>query len=104
MNPGNLKTKVTIREKQVTRDSYGQEQKTWVDLITTWGEILKSKSFETYAQMHPSEHLAYVVKIRDRNSLANLYHQEMQMIIGGDTFKISHWIKQYNEIIFWVER
>lgn len=39
MNAGRLRRRVTLQSPSVTRDSFGDEVITWVDVLTTWASI-----------------------------------------------------------------
>lgn len=39
MRAGSLRHRLTLQEKSVTRDSYGGETITWVDVRTIWAEL-----------------------------------------------------------------
>ena len=39
MEAGRLRHRVTIQEKVVTRDTFGEEVITWTDVATVWGSV-----------------------------------------------------------------
>lgn len=38
-NPGELRQRVTIQQKSVTRDAFGAETISWTDVATVWAKI-----------------------------------------------------------------
>lgn len=64
MRAGWLRHRVTIQEKVVTRDAYGEEDFTWRDLSTVWASVEPARGREFL--MAQTEQVLYDTLIRMR--------------------------------------
>jgi len=64
LSAGRLRHRVTLQSKSVTRDAYGGETVTWVDIATVWAECLPLSGREYLAAR--AEVAETLIKIRIR--------------------------------------
>lgn len=69
MQAGKLDRRVVLKEKVVTKDSYGQEVITWTEIATVWGEVqpLTGREFMEGRQMQAE--VSTRVRIRYRTGI-----------------------------------
>lgn len=62
MRAGRLRQRVTVQQKTVTRNDYGEEIVTWADVLTAWAAVepLRGREFDE-AQMAGAERLTRIV-------------------------------------------
>lgn len=64
MRAGSLRHKFTVQRATVTRDSHGQEVRTWSRIGTTWGEIVTSEGREFVDGGGTEQHVKHTAWIR----------------------------------------
>jgi len=72
---GTLNKQITLQHASITKDTYGEESKTWVDAFTVWAALAEIGSRELYqAQKIISESTAvfkarYTARINNRQRI-----------------------------------
>lgn len=69
MRAGELRHRVTIQQKSVTRDSYGAEVITWTDVATVWAAVEPLRGREFLEAKQIQSETAYRVRIRHRSDV-----------------------------------
>lgn len=56
MRAGPMRHRITLQQRSLTADSFGQPLETWSDVTTAWAEIrpLRSKEAELAKQVYPT--------------------------------------------------
>ena len=98
-NIGKLKERVIINQFVTTRNNYGEEILTPELVVDTWCEVVSTSASEKYKEFHPTERVSKIIKIRDRASLGTLKHKKMDAVLMGETYSVSNWFREYNEIV-----
>ena len=89
---GRLRHRVTLQSKAATRDSYGGETITWVDLATVWAECLPLTGREFLAARAEVAETLIKIRIRWRADVSttcravwegNTYDIEAALDTGG---------------------
>jgi SPP1 family predicted phage head-tail adaptor len=66
MEAGRLRHRVTIQEKVDSRDSYGGERETWVDIAEVWAEVEPLVGREYLESRQESAEITTRVRVRYR--------------------------------------
>ena len=92
MQAGTLRHRVTIQEKEITRDSYGGEQITWADVATVWAAVEPLAGREFMEGRRLDAELSTRIRIRYRSGLAPTqrvtwgdHTYDIQAVIDVDT-------------------
>jgi len=85
MQAGKLRHRVTIQQKSVTQNSYGEEIVTWAELATVWASVEDLSGREFYeARQVPAAEVTTRVRIRYRSDV----EPTMRIVHGGRTLEI----------------
>jgi len=84
MNPGELKHRVTIQERSVTRDTDGGESESWVDFATVWAAVEPLQGREFFAAQQTNSEVTGKVRLR---YLAGV-KPTMRVLFGARVFDI----------------
>ena len=69
MQSGDLRNRVAIQKKAVTRDGFGQEAVVWADLITVWAAIEPMTGREFLDQKQERADVQVRIRIRHRDNV-----------------------------------
>lgn len=69
MNAGDLRQRVTIQYKTVTKDAYGQEVITWTDLATVWASVEPLSGREFMEGRQETAEVNTRIRIRQRTGI-----------------------------------
>lgn len=69
MRMGKLRRRLKIQYKSVTRDSFGQEVVSWVDLATVWGSVQGAGGREFQSAGGEQAEESWKIRIRYRSDL-----------------------------------
>lgn len=70
MHAGQLRHRITIQQKQVSQNSYGEEIVTWTDLAIVWASVEDLSGREFYeARQIPTAEVTTRVRIRYRSDV-----------------------------------
>lgn len=88
MQAGKLRHRLTLQRQTVTRDSFGGEVVTWVDVATVWGAVEPVAGTETFQQVGEQVlAVAYVkVRVRYRGGIT----AKMRFIFNSRILDIEH--------------
>ncbi len=64
MNPGNLRHRIILQTKTVTRDSFGAEIEVWGQEIELWASIEPLTSREYFASLQMQSQVTHKITIR----------------------------------------
>lgn len=84
MRAGQLRQRVTIQEKDVTRDTHGAEEITWTDLATVWAAVEPLTGREWIEGRQETAGVSTRIRIRYRSGIT----PEMRVSFGDITFNI----------------
>jgi SPP1 family predicted phage head-tail adaptor len=84
MRAGWLRHRVTIQEKVVTRDAYGEEDFTWADVLTVWGSIEPARGREFLQAT--AEQVTYdtIIRLRYRDDIT----PENRILWNGQAYDV----------------
>ena len=72
MSIGERRFRITFQTPSVTQDSYGEADKTWSDMCTSWGLIQPLKGRERFSASQMQFEVDHRIVVRYRSELANL--------------------------------
>ncbi len=84
MRAGDLRHRVTIQQKSVTRDTYGAEVVSWTDVVTVWAEITDLSGREYFDAQKVNAEVNTKVRIRHRTDLV----PTMRVVEGSRTLEV----------------
>lgn len=84
MRAGQLRQRVTIQEKSVTRNSYGEEVITWSDVATVWASVEPLSGREFLDAQRAGAEVTTRIRIRYRSGIA----PEMRVTYGDHVYDI----------------
>lgn len=84
MRAGDLRHRVTIQEKQVTKNSYGEEVITWQDVATVWAAVEPLRGREFLEAQRAGAEVTTRIRIRHRDGI----RPEMRVVQGNHTYDI----------------
>ena len=84
MRAGRLKHRITLQRYNVTKDEYGQDVESWVDIATIWADFLPKRSKEFYAEQQVNAELTAVISIRYRSD----FGERDRVIYVGRTYEV----------------
>jgi len=88
MRAGELRHRVTIQEKSVTRNSYGEEVITWGDVATVWAAVEPlargPRGREFIEAQRAGAEITTLIRMRYRSGIA----PEMRVVYGSHTYDI----------------
>lgn len=64
MRAGDLRNRIKIQQKSVTRDTFGGETVTWTDVVTVWAAIEPISGREYYAAQQVQAEASTRIRIR----------------------------------------
>jgi len=79
-----LRNRVTIQEKTVTQNTYGEEVITWSDVATVWGAVEPIRGDEFIAMRREGAELTTRIVIRYRSGVVT----ENRVTFGSHTYDI----------------
>lgn len=87
MKTGELRHRITIQEKSVTRASNGEENETWASIATVpevWAKVEPLRGREFFAAQETQSSIDYRITIRYRSDL----DRTMRVVWGSETLDI----------------
>jgi len=81
---GELRHRVTIQQKSVVRDSYGEEDVTWTNVATVWGSVEPLQGREFIEAKQTQAEITTRIRIRYRSSIS----PEMRVVWDGHIYDI----------------
>jgi SPP1 family predicted phage head-tail adaptor len=84
MRAGQLRQRVTIQSKTASRDSFGEEDITWVDLATVWAAVEPLRGREFLDGKMITAEVTTRIRIRHRSGLT----PEMRVVFGSITYDV----------------
>lgn len=84
MRAGNLRQRVTIQDKQATRDSFGEEVITWVELATVWAAVEPLRGREFLDGQMATAEVTTRIRIRHRDDIK----PEMRVVFGTKIYDV----------------
>jgi SPP1 family predicted phage head-tail adaptor len=84
MRAGELRSRITIQQKNVTQNSLGEEVITWETLATVWAKVIAMSGAEAMGQGLASATTIYQVTIRGRDDVTSA----MRVLYEGLTLEI----------------
>ncbi len=88
--PGNLRHNITIQQRGITTDSFGQQVTTWSDLITVWASIEALTAREILAAQAVQSQVSHKITLRYRPELSSpMAVAAMRVVYSGRYFNIS---------------
>lgn len=93
MKAGDLRHRITIQSKTVTRDAYGQETITWTTFATIWGSVepISGREYEAGQQLEAA------VDTRIRIRYLSGVVPYMQVTYGSHTYDVQSVIHLYEK-------
>ncbi len=73
MQAGNLRERVTLQQKTVTRDAYGAEVITWTDIATVWASVEPLRGREFLEQRRDGHEVTTRITVRYRSGLEPIH-------------------------------
>ena len=68
MNIGAMRSRITLRQKQTTKDNEGLVTEQWVDQITVWSayeDVSRWKEFFQAAAVNAENYVKFIIRYRD---------------------------------------
>ena len=84
MRAGQLRHRVTIQQKSVARNSYGEEVITWADVDTVWASVEPLRGREFIEMRRAGAEVTTRIRMRYRSGIA----PEMRVVYGSHTYDI----------------
>ena len=84
MRAGDLRRRVTIQQKSVTRDTYGAEVVSWTDVATVWASVEDLSGRELYDAERITTEVTTRIRMRYRAGITT----DMRAVYGARTFNI----------------
>ena len=84
MRAGDLRRRVTIQQKSVTRDTYGAEVISWTDVATVWASVEDLSGRELYDAERITTEVTTRIRIRYRAGITT----DMRAVYGARVFNI----------------
>jgi len=81
---GELRHRVTIQQKSVVRDTYGEEDVTWTDVATVWGSVEPLQGREFIEAKQTQAEITTRIRIRYRSGIS----PEMRAVWDGHTYDL----------------
>ncbi len=85
MRAGELRQRITIQDRTIARNSFGEEVETWVDLATVWGKVESLSGSEFVATAEAGATVTHQITIRRRGGLLPTMH----VLYKDRTFEIT---------------
>ena len=85
MRIGELRHRVTIQSKSVTRNSFGDEVIAWVDLATLWAKVETLTGREFIEQAKAGAEVTHKITLRSRDDVA----PTMQVVYETRLFEVA---------------
>lgn len=85
MNAGQLNRRIAIQVSATSRDSTGQQQQTWTDVLTCWASIHAATSRDVYASGGFVSQLSHIITIRYTSTPIT---SAMRVLYGTRTFQV----------------
>ena len=84
MRAGELRHRVTIQQKSVTRNTFGEEVVTWQDVATVWAAIEPLRGREFFESQQVNAEVTTRIRIRYRPGIT----PTMRVVFGNRVFDI----------------
>lgn len=84
MRAGRLRHRITIEEKTVTQDAFGEPDATWSTYVKAWARVTPLTGREYMEAQAQSQSVSHEVRMRHRDGVT----PEMRMVHGGRVFDI----------------
>jgi len=84
MRAGELRHRVTFKEKSVTRNDFNEEVITWTEVATVWASVEDLSGREFYEARRAGAQVTTRIRMRYRSDIA----PEMQATWDGHTYDI----------------
>ena len=84
MKAGQLRQRVTIKDKSVAQNTYGEEVITWVDVVTVWAEVEPLRGREFMEGKQITAEVSTKIRIRYRSGIT----PEMRAVYGSIVYDI----------------
>ncbi|MDA8212164.1 MAG: phage head closure protein [Clostridia bacterium] len=84
MNAGELRHRVKIQQKSVTRDSFGAESVTWSDVATVWAVVEPLRGREFFGAQQVNAEVTTRIRIRYRSGVV----PTMRALYGSRVYDI----------------
>jgi len=81
---GELRHRVTIQQKSVTRNTLGEEVVTWQDVATVWADVQPLSGKEYFDAQQVNAEVTVRIRIRYRTGVK----PEMRVVFGSRVFDI----------------
>lgn len=69
MRSGELRNRITIQQKSVTRDTYGGETVTWTDVATVWAAVEPISGREYFSSQQIQAEVTTRIRIRHKTGI-----------------------------------
>ena len=86
LKAGDLDQRVLIQSRSVTKDAYGQDTITWVDVCSVWAQVHALRGREFFAAAQTQQEQSVKVRIRYRTDITQtcrLVHNGVNHDITG---------------------
>lgn len=97
MRAGELRERVTLQRKSVTRDSYGAEVITWTDIATVWASVAPLRGREFLEQRRDGNEVTTRITLRYRSSLEPI-HRAVHRSTTYDVQSVIHKETRFREL------
>ena len=86
MQAGLLRHRVTIQQRETSKDAYGQDVITWSDLATVWARVspLQGREYLTARQAVAVAEVTTRITARNRSDVT----PDMRVVFGAHTYQI----------------
>jgi SPP1 family predicted phage head-tail adaptor len=89
MRAGRFRHRVTIKDRVVTRDTYGEEDVTWADVATVWADVQPIRGREYLEMDQAQADLTHRVWLRWRTGV----EPTMRLYLGSRVLQIESVIR-----------
>lgn len=70
MRAGELDQRITLQNRSVTQDTFGQDITVWVDVLTVWAQVQALRGREFFAAAQVQQEKTLKVRIRYRSDVS----------------------------------
>ena len=84
MRAGELRQRITIQQKTITRDTYGAAVETWAALATVWAAVEPMSGREYFQSQQINAEVTTRIRIRHRSDVDST----MRVVFGASTYDI----------------
>lgn len=97
MQAGGLREQVTLQRKVVTRDAYGAEVITWIEIATVWAKVEPLRGREFLEQRRDGNEVTTRITLRYRSDLEPI-HRAVHRSTAYDIQSVIHKETRFREL------